>query len=160
MSALQNRLDNWSGMSSQPKLTDQQWNTAMVLGVVLLVMAVLQVVSFSQFKNTLDSIGLTSSPALWAVLILVAEVWGSLGFFKIRLNILGRSLSTFFALAAASFWFYENLKLVSQGMTNQLTNSGFFGRYLHQAPGWWTVIEVTVFLFWVLYCLKLVNKAK
>ena len=155
MKSVQARLNNWSGTSAQPSLTDGQWNMAMAAGVILMVMAVLQVIGFSDFKDTLNGIGLTSNPALWAVLILVAEVWGALGFFKIRLNNLGRMLSGLFALSVSFFWFYESLKLVSEGLAGQLTNSGFFGKYLQQSPGWWTVLEASVFLFWILYVVKL-----
>lgn len=155
MKTFQARINNWSGMSAQPVLTAAQWNMASAAGIVLAVMAVLQAIGFNDFKDTLSTIGLSSSPALWAVLILVAEVWGSLGFFKIRLNNLARMLSGFFALAASGFWFYQSLKLVSAGSAGQLPNSGFFGKYLHQSPGWWTVVEASLLLFWVLYVVKL-----
>lgn len=155
MKSVQSRIDNWSGMSGQPKLTDGQWNMAMSAGVILLVMAVLQASGFSDFKNVLSDIGLSSSPALWAALIMVAEVWGALGFFKLRLNNLARGLSGLFALSVSFFWFYENLKLLSEGAAGQLSNSGFFGKYLHQSPSWWTVVEASLFLFWVLYVVKL-----
>lgn len=151
MKSLQAHLNSWSGGSALPKLSNGQWNLSALVGVVFLVAAILQVIGFSDFKDALSGIGLSSSPALWAVLIIVAEVWGSLSFFKIRLNNLGRTLSDWFALLVGVFWFYETLKLVSEGAAGQLPSSGFFGKYLQQSPGWWTVVEVSVLLAFVLY---------
>ena|SRR3989344_2637428 len=160
MKSLQVRLNNWSGSSAQPKLSDMQWNLSAFVGIVLLVMAILQLISFNDFKDVLSGIGLSSSPALWAALVLIAEVWGALSFFKIRLNYLGRTLGGFFALLASGFWFYQSLKLVSEGAAGQLPNSGFFGKYLHQSPGWWTVIEASLLLFLVLYLQSLSAKTR
>lgn len=160
MDSLQVRLNRWSGSSKMPTLADWQWNLSSLLGIVLLVMAILQVIGFSDFKTVLATIGLSSSPALWAILIIIAEVWGALGFFKIRLNYMGRTLSHFFAASASGFWLYQNLKLVSEGAAGQLPNSGFFGKYLQQSPGWWTVVEASIFLFLVLYVLSAVNNKR
>jgi len=160
MKSLQAHLNSWSGGSSLPKLNDRQWQLSTLVGVVFLVMALLQVIGFSDFKNALDGIGLSSSPTLWAVLIIVVEVWGSLSFFKIRLNNLGRTLSNWFALLVSGFWFYETLKLVSEGAAGQLPNSGFFGKYLQQSPGWWTVVEASALLAFVLYLKSAAAKNK
>lgn len=148
-------LDDWrAGNSAEPKLTDRQWNMSSLLGVVLLVMAVLQAIGFSAFKDWLGDAGFSAN-SFWAAVIIVAEVWGAIGFFKLKLNGVFRWASNLMALLVSGFWFIENLRLVSAGASADLANSGLFGKYLPQHPGWWTVIEVTVLFFWVVYTLEL-----
>lgn len=158
MKTVQEQLNEWASKSTEaPKLSAQEWNIASLLGIILMVMAVLQVISFNDFKATLGVVGLSSSPAVWAVIIIVAEAWGALGFFKIRLRYLARYLSGSFAILVSGFWFYQSLKLLSEGSAGQIPNSGFFGKYLHQSPGWWTAVEISILLFWALYSVKLTN---
>ncbi len=152
--AAQVQLKGWTEMAAPAKLSNQQWNVTGLLGVVLIVMAILQVIGFSDFKDWFDSLGF-GAPSLWAVVLIVAEVWAALGFFKLKLMNGFRAISMILAILVGGFWFVENLRLVSEGKAGQLMNSGFFGKYLHQSPGWWTVIEVTVFLFWIVYSLRL-----
>lgn len=148
------QLKGWGTMAAPAKLSNQQWNITGVLGVVLVVMAILQVIGFSDFKNWLDGVGF-GAPAVWAVVLIIAEVWAALGLFKLRMMTGLRMVSGALAILVAGFWFVENLRLVSEGKAGEVANSGFFGKYLTQSPGWWTVIEVTVLLFWVIYALRL-----
>jgi len=146
---------NWSVAAMQPPtLRDQQWNMISLLGIVLIAMAVSQLVSFNDFKAWLADAGF-SGPSGWAVGIIIAEVWAAAGFFKIRLSYLFRVVSAGLALVVSGFWFVLNLQLISNGTAEALSNSGFFGRFLPQAPGWWTVLEAGILLFWTLYALGL-----
>lgn len=146
----------WTQMADPPALTAREWNVASLVGIVLIVAALLQAISFGDFTNWLNSIGL-GSENIWAVGIIVAEVWAAIGFFKLPLMNGFRLLSSLLALAVAGFWFVQNLRLVSEGASGNLTSSGFFGGLLEQSPGWWTVIEVTVFLMLVVYSLRLTS---
>lgn len=130
-----------------PKVSNRSWMGAGVLGVVFIAMAVLQLVSFSDFKDDLDALGL-AGPSTWAVLIILAEFWGAAGFFKLRLSRGFRTVSYGLAVLVAGFWFLANVQATANGLAAH--SSGFFGRFLNQTPGWWSVIEVTIFLFWVL----------
>jgi hypothetical protein len=139
-----------------PRLSTTEWVLSAVPAVVLLVAAILQLISFADFRDILGGFGLPG-PTAWAVCVIIAELWGVAGFFKWRLSVGFRAVSHTMAVLAAGFWFVENLQLVSNGMGNQLNNSGFFGRFLAQQPGWWTVVEVSIFLFWVVYKVELLQ---
>ncbi len=154
--AVQAQLSGWTEMADPPKLTSRQWNIAGLVGVVLIVMAVLQAIGFSDFKDWLESIGL-SSQAVWAVGLIVAELWAAAVFFKLPLMNGFRLVGSLLAILIAGFWFVQNLRLISDGAGDNLEGSGFFGKFLEQSPGWWTVIEVTALLFVVVYILKLTN---
>lgn len=152
--ALRTQSIKWPGKTTEPpKLTDQQWNVMGLLGLVFIIMALLQLASFTDFKNWLADIGL-GGPVLWAVGLIIAELWAAAGLFKLRLGNLFRMVSAFLAVLVAGFWFVENLRLVSDGSSVSLNSSGFFGRFLHQTPGWWSVIEVSVFMLAVLYAMS------
>jgi len=131
---------------------NQAMNMGMLLGIVFAVMIILQLIGFSGFKDWLTAIGFTSASS-WAVIIIIVEVLGALSFFKLALPPIAKMVSWAAALVTGLFWFVENIRLVSDGTGTQLTSSGFFGKYLQQSPGWWTVIEVSIFLFWILYSL-------
>jgi hypothetical protein len=157
MSAKKTRSRGWPVKAvDPPKLSTTEWVLAAVPGIVLVAMAVLQLISFSDFKNILSSSGL-SAPAAWGIGVMIAELWGAAGFFPIRLSVGFRAVSNAFAILAAGFWFVNNLQLVSSGMSDSLQNSGFFGRFLAQSPGWWTVLEVSVLLFWIVYKIGLMR---
>lgn len=159
MKVSRSQSKSWSVAAMQPPtLRDQQWNMVSLLGILLIAMAVTQVVSFTDFKSWLAAAGL-SGPTAWAIGIIIAEVWAAIGFFKIRLSYLFRVISAGLALVVSGFWFILNLQLISNGTADTLGNSGFFGRFLAQTPGWWTVLEVTVVLFWTLYALGLFKPA-
>lgn len=156
MTKLQDQLNRWmTGTDELPALRGKDWYLSNLLGAVFVVMAILQIISFNGFKEALRGIGLTSSPAVWAVLLIIVELWAMLGFFKIRLNPLARRLSGLFAVLVSGFWFIQTMKLVSEGAAGQLPGSGFFGKYLQQSPGWWTVVEASLLLFTVVYVLSL-----
>lgn len=137
-----------------PRLSDQQWNIMGLLGLVFFVMAILQLASFNDFKVWLDNIGLPG-PSVWGAVLILGELWAAVGFFKLRLSSLFRMVSAVFALLVSGFWFVENLRLVSDGANSVLQSSGFFGRFLHQSPGWWSVIEASLFLLFVLWAVDL-----
>jgi hypothetical protein len=154
--AVQAQLKGWTQMADPPKLTSTQWNIAGFTGVILIVMAVLQLIGFGDFKDWLASMGL-DAPAVWAVGLILAELIGALAFFKLPILSGMRLLSGALAVLVAGFWFVQNLRLVSDGASNQLASSGYFGKFLNQAPGWWTVIEATAFLALVVYCVSLTS---
>ncbi len=150
----------WSmEMMDPPRLSSRQWNMVGILGVVFIVMAVLQVIGFGDFKDWLKGVGL-GGPTVWAVVLIVAELIAAAGFFKLRLSAFARMLSSLAALFVAGFWFVENLRLISAGKAAVVQNSGFFGKYLHQTPGWWTVVEVSILLFGVIYGLEVAQMAR
>ena len=137
--------------SAPPKLSNTRWGLSGIIGLVLLVMAVLQLISFADFRDALETSGL-SSPTTWAVCVIVAELWGSVGFFKVPLSSLFRQVSYVMAVLAAGFWFIYNIQLVASSTEfSSVTNSAFFGRFLQQEPGWWTVVEASALLFAVVY---------
>ena len=154
--AVQAQLKGWTEMVDPPKLTIRQWNIAGLAGVVLIVAAILQAIGFGDFRDWLESIGF-GSPAVWAVGIIVAELWAAAGFFKLPLMTGFRMIGALLAILVAGFWFIQNLRLVSEGAAGELANSGFFGKFLQQSPGWWTVIEVTALLLLVVYSLRLTS---
>ena len=144
---------NWSVKAMDPpKLTSNQWAISGVVGLVLLVAAILQLISFSDFRDNLNQVGLPG-PTVWAVCIILAEVWGAAAFFMLRLSYVFRAFSAALAVLVSGFWFVENLQLVAGAKAESATTSDFFGRFLTQKPGWWTVIEVTLMLFLVAWAL-------
>jgi hypothetical protein len=157
MTAQKDRSSGWPVKAvDPPALTTGQWVLAGVPGIIFLLAAILQLISFSDFTNILGDMGLPG-PRAWAVCIILAELWGAAGFFKWRLSTGFRMVSNALAIVAAGFWFIENLQLVSNGMASHLNNSGFFGRFLPQKPSVWTVLEVTIFLYWVIYKIALMR---
>lgn len=147
---------NWGGSSAKADISQRHWNMLAIPAVVLAVMAVLQIISFGKFKDWLDEIRV-GWPAVVAVAIIVAELWGALSLLQINLNSMVRFLGVSLAVLVSGFWFIENLQIASSGGAGQLPNSGLFGKYLSQSPGWWTIVEVTVLLFWVVYAAELLK---
>jgi len=140
-----------------PKLSTNEWVLTAVPGVILLVMAILQLISFNDFKVGLALMGV-ASPNFWGACIIMAEIWGAAGFFKLRLSRGFRSVSYVLAVLVSGFWFINNLQLVASNTGAQMHNSYFFGRFLAQAPSWWTVLEVSILLFWVAYKVALLRE--
>lgn len=130
-----------------PNVSNKVWFWSSLAGAVLILMALLQLISFSDFKDALEVTGV-SGAGFWGIIIILAELWGAAGFFKAPLSFLFRRVSYTLAILVAGFWFVNNLQLVA-GAASSTTNSAFFGRFLSQSPSWWTVIEVSILLFWV-----------
>jgi hypothetical protein len=124
--------------------------------IALAVMAVLQIISFGKFKDWLEEIRV-GWPAVVAVVIIVAELWGALSLLQLSLNKMMRFLGVSLAVLVSGFWFIENLQIASSGGAGQLPNSGLFGNYLMQSPGWWTILEVSILLFWIVYAAELLK---
>ena len=154
---IQDQISGWTKMENPPKLTNRQWYVTSLLGVVFLVAALLQAISFGDFEDWLTSLGFGSA-TLWAVGIIVAEVWAALGFFRLPLMNGFRKLSAWLAVLVGGFWFIQSLRLVSEGAAGNLQNSGYFGGYLTQTPSWWTVIGITAVLILTVYSLSLTEK--
>jgi hypothetical protein len=154
MTARRARSSGWPVKAvNAPSLTNAEWAVTAVPALILLLMAITQLISFSDFTDLLESMGF-AGPTAWAVGIIVAELWGAAGFFKWRLSMAFRNVSNVMAVLAAGFWFVNNLQLVASGAATKLENSGFFGKYVAQQPSWWTVIEVSILLFWVVSSVK------
>jgi hypothetical protein len=147
---------NWGGTSGKPELSQRSWNMLAVPAVILAVMAILQIISFGKFKDWLDEIRV-GGPAVVAVIIIIAELWGAVSLLQIGMSRALRFVGVSLAVLVSSFWFVENLQIASSGGAGQLPNSGFFGKYLMQSPGWWTILEVTILLFWVVYAAELLK---
>jgi hypothetical protein len=148
----------WKVEATAPaRLTKHQWSLVSLLGAILVIAAILQLISFNDFRDNLSNLGL-SSPTTWGVLIILAELWGAANFFKLRLSHLFRVVSVTLAVLVAGFWFIESLQVVANnGQTVQ--SMGFFGGLLNQTPGWWTVVEASLLLFWTLYAVNLTRPA-
>jgi hypothetical protein len=139
-----------------PALSSMEWNKMMLLGVVLIVVAVLQIVSFNDFENALSAMGL-SGAAAWAGVLIFCELWAGISLFKVRLSRAFRMVGLSLAVLVGLFWFFQSIRVATSGLS--LTSMGFFGRFLTQAPSWWTVIEATVLLVWTLWAFS-VSKDK
>lgn len=144
---------NWSEGARTPDLNSASWNWLAVPAAVLAVMAILQIISFGSFKDWLDSIRI-GWPVAVAIAIIIAELWGAVSLLRIPMNALLRFIGISVALLVAGFWFIENLYLATS-TAGQLPTSGYFGKYLNQQPGWWTVLEATIMLFWLVYAAEL-----
>lgn len=147
---------NWSGGDKTPGLSPARWNVLAVPAAVLVVMAILQVISFGKFKDFLDNIHI-GWPVAVAIVIIIAELWGAVSLLRVPMGAMLRFLGIALAVIVVGFWFIENLYLVTSEGAKALQNSGYFGKYLSQTPGWWSVIEITIMLFWVVYAAELLK---
>ena len=155
MKISQKQLMRWAIESKKPpKLAEKQWNNIGLLGIVFLAMAVLQLWSFSNFKDLLTSSGI-SGAASWAVVIVLVETLAAIGLFKIGLSYIARIITATAVVLTSGFWFIETIRLVNGSYVDTLKNSGYFGRFLQQAPGWWTILEATILLAWSMYAVNL-----
>jgi hypothetical protein len=160
MAANSDRSSGWPVKAvAPPVLTKTQWVLVAVPGIVLFVAAILQLASFADFVDALRSMGLPG-PTAWAVCLIVAELWGAAGFFMWRLSIGFRLVAYTMALAAALFWFIESVQLVTNNVGSKLDSNGFFGSFLNQKPGCWTVLEATILLFWIIYSIGLMRDSQ
>jgi hypothetical protein len=160
MSAKRDRSSGWPVKAvAPPALTTAQWILVAIPGIVLLVAAVMQLANFADFADALSAMGLPG-PTAWAVCVILAELWGAAGFFMWRLSIGFRLVAYTMALAAALFWFIESVQLVTNNVGPKLDSNGFFGRFLNQKPSWWTVLEATILLFWIIYSIGLMRDSQ
>lgn len=158
MNKLERTLKNWSTAYAKPALLNKnQKMAASGLAVLLLVMAILQLLGFSEFKDALTTLGMNNGTDGWAVVVVIAEVWGALSLIGVRMNGLFRAFGRMFAVFATGFWFIITLQTVS-GIDMSVSNSAFFGKYLTQVPGWWTVIEATILMIWTIYVLEVTKQ--
>jgi hypothetical protein len=146
---------NWSGGARVPSLTAMNWNVMAIPAAVLAVMAILQIISFNEFKDWLESIRI-GWPVAVAVAIIIAELLGALSLLRIPMPVMLRFLGVGLAILVTGFWFVETLYLTTS-TAGQLPNSGYFGKYLSQSPGWWTVLEATIMLFLIVYAAELLK---
>lgn len=159
MKSLDQQLKQWSNVFANPaKLNQNESAVTSLAAAVFLVMAILQAISFTDFKEALQGLGLTDGPATWALVLIIAEVWAALALMRIDLPGLVRFFGGFFAVFATGFWFIQSVQVVATAAAGEVVNSGFFGKYLMQQPGWWTVVEASILLFWTVYVLKLIQK--
>ncbi|MBX4201662.1 hypothetical protein KW803_02080 [Candidatus Saccharibacteria bacterium] len=139
-----------------PQLTQHQWYILAVPAAVLFAMAIAQIISFTKFRDWLEELRI-GWPAFVAVLIILFELIGAASLTKLRISRVIRFAGLSMALIVTGFWFVENLQIASSGGAGQLPSSGFFGDFLTQSPGWWTILEVTILLFWVTYAAELLR---
>jgi hypothetical protein len=105
MTARRVRSSGWPVKAvDAPAISTLEWGLAAVPAVVLLAMAILQLISFADFRDILSSMGF-AGPTVWAVCIIIAELWGAAGFFKWRLSTAFRNVS--YAMAAKE-WCYNH----------------------------------------------------
>lgn len=147
------------GLNQKPDLSQTQWYILGTPAVVLFVMAVLQILSFNEFKDWLNGIRI-GWPAATAVVIILAELIGALSLTQVNISRSLRFTGLMLGVLVSGFWFIENLQLASSGGAGQLPNSGFFGNFLTQSPGWWTILEVTILLFWLTYSAELLKSRR
>lgn len=147
---------NWSGGVKTPELSPASWNVLAIPAAVLVVMAILQIISFGKFNDFLNNINVGWSAGV-AVILIIAELWGAVSLLRVPMTSLVRFIGVALAVIVTGFWFVENLFLVTSDTARGLGNSGYFGKYLSQTPGWWTVIEVSIMLFWVVYAAELLK---
>ncbi|HET9850549.1 MAG TPA: hypothetical protein VFP35_02930 [Candidatus Saccharimonadales bacterium] len=145
-----------------PNLSYGQWQWMAVIGCLFLLMGILQLISFADFSNNFAAIG-TGSHKWWGALVILAELWATASFFKLRLSPGFRAVSRFWALAVSLFWFYNDVRQLSEGSDLpyfaggqvHAASANYFGGFLSQQPGWWTVIEAILFLSAVIYGLNI-----
>jgi hypothetical protein len=89
MRSLTDYRANWGGTNERVELRQAHWNILAIPAIVLAVMAVLQIVSFGKFKDWLDSIRV-GWPAVVAVVLIVAELWGAASLLQLNRNRLVR----------------------------------------------------------------------
>lgn len=146
---------NWSDGARVPAINASSWNWLAVPAAVLAVMAILQIISFGKFKDWLDSVRI-GIPVVTAILIIIAELWAAVSLLRIPMPAIWRFLGISLGVLVVGFWFVENLYFATS-TGGQLPSSGYFGKYLNQQPGWWTIIEATIMLFWVIYAAELMK---
>jgi hypothetical protein len=86
-----------------PKLSEQQWQLAGLLGLLLATMAITQLLTFTSFVEDLQSIGLKAATFFGAAIIFI-ELWAVAACLKIRLSGLFRLFSAGWLVVSFGFW--------------------------------------------------------
>lgn len=149
MKKIVNRSSGWNVKTLDPPiLTRMEWIICNLLGAVLIVTALIQLIGFAEFSDTLIAHGLPSA-SLWAFGLIVAELFAAAGFFKLRLSYLLRAVSGSLALLVAGFWFLIAAQSLATGQ--KILPSGMVGSAIEQKPGLLTLLISALFLVWVMY---------
>jgi hypothetical protein len=156
MKSLTDYRSNWSGGEKLANLSNVSWYLLLIPAIALALMAVLQIISFGKFKDFLDNIGV-GWPAVVAVVLIIAELWGAVSLLRVPMHAALRFIGLGLAVLVSGFWFIENLFLATSNTAKGLGNSGYFGKFLSQSPGWWTVVEVSILLYWIIYAAELLK---
>lgn len=153
MRKINSRSPGWNVKALDPPiLTQTEWVICSLLGAVLIVMALLQLISFGEFSNILYSHGLPAA-TVWAIGVILAELWAAAGFFRLRLSYLFRAVSGSLALLVAGFWFLISAQSLAVG--DKFSSIGMLGNMVKQRPGLLTVCLSAVFLVWTMYAAAL-----
>lgn len=155
MRSVSNR-SNWSGGANTPELSQNHWNLLAVPAAVLAVMAVLQIISFGSFKGWLVTVGVGWA-AVVAVVLIILELWGAISLLRVPMSSMLRFWGLSLAVLAVGFWFIENLFVLSNGAADRVASSDYFGKYLVQTPGWWSVIEVAIMLYLLIWAAEIIR---
>jgi hypothetical protein len=139
-------------VSALPKLSSKQWLISQTLGVILLVMAVAQLMSFSKFADSLTALDFSIAKA-GAAAILFFEFWAAISFLKLKQSRGFRTAGNCFAIIVALFWFIDACRAAAESAEGSAMGTNFFGNYLSMSAGWNAVIEATVFAALVGYTL-------
>ncbi|MEX1995690.1 MAG: hypothetical protein WD887_02850 [Candidatus Saccharimonadales bacterium] len=139
--------------TERPALNETDKNVVNVLGGVLVLMAVLQLVSFNEFKDGLGAMGL-GSPQTWAIIIIAAELIAAASMFRFRLAYVLRWLGGLLALLVAGFWFIQSLRAV---IGDGAGDTNYFGKFFSGEPGWVSVLASSLLLLWAVYALEALN---
>ncbi|HVS79153.1 MAG TPA: hypothetical protein VHD84_02610 [Candidatus Saccharimonadales bacterium] len=159
MKAARVSTSSWSGGAAVPELNQNQWSLLAIPAAVLAVMAILQLIGFGSFRDWLDEVRI-GWPTAVAIVLIIAELWAAVSLLRVSIGGIFRYYGLALAVLVSGFWFVENLQIAAQGGAGQLPNSGFFGKYLMQSPGWWTILEVSIMLFWVVYAAELLRRRR
>lgn len=138
---------------AQPPKTANAGKIALLLAAILVVLAVVQLFSFSKFSATIDDMWLpgvtTVGAKLLAALIVVLEVFAVPFLLRMRLSPAMRVVSMLFGWVSVTWWIYA---LVWQNvMPTAIANNGLLGATITIPIGWWSVcfmLGVAVLTIW------------
>jgi glucan phosphoethanolaminetransferase (alkaline phosphatase superfamily) len=118
-----------------------------VYAVLLIVMAVCQILTFSQFINQFDSFGFPGGHPfshLLAALIVTSELLALPFLLRARMSPLARYISLVSGWVVGLLWIYVTLFLLTT--INSVMNIGFLGALVNLIPGWWAVFISVAFV--------------
>lgn len=121
--------------------TDNAGKVALLLAAILIILAVVQLFSFSKFSAVIDDMWLPgvngAMPKVLAAFIVTAEVFAVPFLLRMRLSPLMRLASMVLGWLVVAWWLYV---LTWQNVTaTALANNGLFGATLGLPVGWWSV---------------------